>query len=265
MHDGRWGQEWRALVIETHAQALAAFGLPYPIDPESDSFAASLAITDLGLCRCPVIAEPRLRRDMRKLSRDAELGRDTIHAAPTWRYPDADETGMDALILPVMCDFAADRHRTLSLHACREEEFKARIIDLVALPLDCSRPLSRTGHTLAIGPFNLAGERLVLHAGGKAWLEVWLDQVRAVTADTPPHLVPRLHFPLPPPDDAATLLVEPEALDWRVTSGRCIIPHAADKVLVPDSVAVARYIDGAMRQRERARPLPQVLGPAVTA
>jgi hypothetical protein len=262
MRDSRFGAEWRALVADTHAETMAAFGLPARTDPEGEDFAAALAVMDLGLCRCPVIAEPRLKRSAQKRERDIELGRDTIHASPTWRYPDSDEVGIDALVLPVTFDWNAQRHRTLSLHAGPEDNFRERIIDLVALPLDGSRALSRTGHTLAVGPFNVAGARLVLHAGGKAWLDAWLAQVRSLTADTVPHLVPRLHFPLPPPDDTSTLMIEPQALDWRVTSGRCVIPHAAQSVIVPDSGALARYIDSAMRLRERARPLPQILGPA---
>lgn len=260
----RFAQEWWDMLGQTGNRVCRAFGLPFPIDPLSDEFPACLALIDLGIGAANVIAEPRLRISAEKRARDAELGRPTIHAAPTWRHPDADETGTAALILPVSLDWPHSRAMSLR-QAGSDEAFAARIADMIAIPLDGSRPLSRTGHTLAVGPFNVAKERLVLHAGGKAWLDAHLAQAHRICADTPAHLVPKLHFPLPPPDDVATLMIEPMALEWRVTAAGCVIPHAARHVDVADSRALAGMIDNLMRQRERTRPLPVVRGPRAGA
>lgn len=261
---GRMGEEWALLQKATRGAAIcAAFGLPFPIDPAGDHFAQSLALVDLGLCEASIIAEPRYRRNLSKAQRDALLERDTIHQAPTWRHADADETGVPAIILPVLLD---DGHcRAMSLRRLGDVPFAPAIADLVAIPLDGTRPLSRTGHTLAVGPFNVTGGTLRVYGGGLTWLTKYLDQARAITADTPAHLVTRLHFPLPPPDDIATLLVEPHALEWRNTMARCVIPHAASKVIACDSTKLAQLINSLMHKKERTRPMPVVCGPREAA
>jgi len=261
----RVGDEWLSLMGESSGRAICgAFGLPYPIDPESDDFAASLALVDLGLCEAKIVAEPRLRRSRDKALRDAELGRDTIHLAPTWRYAAEDDVPVPALIMPVEAEDHYCRAMALWRFA-NAEEFAGAIVDLVAIPLDGSRPLSMSGHTLAIGSFAVEAEKLVVQANGLSWLKAYVAKVRQITGETPAHLVPKLHFPLPPPDDVVTLLVEPFALDWRVTSMGCVIPHAAREVVVPDSRRLAEAIDGLMRKKERARPLPIVRGPKEAA
>jgi hypothetical protein len=222
-----------------------------------------LALLDLGLCETAVIAEPRYRPNTSKAARDALLDRPTIHLAPTWRLPDPDETGTQALILPVCVD--GFHNRTLSLQRLREDVFAGAIADLVAIPLDGSRPLSMTGHTLAVGSFNVASDKLRVQAGGANWIERHLTHVRQITADTPGHLVPRLHMPFPAPDDIITLLVEPQGLEWRVTAPACVIPHAAREVMVLDSPKLAELIDTLMRRKERTRPLPVVRGPKAAA
>lgn len=256
------GEEWRLLERATDMAALcAAFGLPHPIDPEGDYVAESLAMLELGLCETAIVREPRFtHRSTRKTARDAELERDTIHGAPTWRPTLDDETGTRAIILPV-CAPNVTENLTLSLAILNADDFAAHIADLVAIPLDGGRPLSRSGHTLAIGTFRAEEGKLVLRGSGKAWLDAYLALARETAADTPAHLVERLHTPFPAPDYGATLVIEPLALDWRVTSAGCVIPHDAMQVVCPDSRALAQKIDELMRRRERVRPLPKVLGP----
>lgn len=257
----RMAKEWLDLMAASDGKTICgAFGLPYPIRPDSDAFARSIALLDLGLCEAKIVAEPRLRRNPAKAERDADLGRDTIHLAPTWRYAIEDDRPVVALILPVGDDDRWTRPMSLQ-HYNRDELFAQDIVDLIAIPLDNSRPLSMSGHTLAVGKFSVADEKMVVQASGIHWLSNYVRQVGEITADTPPHLVPKLHFPLPPPDDVATLLIEPLGLEWRVTHAACVIPFAAREVVVPDSRKLAQAIYGLMRRKERTRPLPVVRGP----
>lgn len=254
------GDDWKALMAASRGAVICgAVDLAWPINPEGNDFAQQLALLDLGLSEARIYAEPRLKRNPSKADRDARLGRDTIHLAPTWRYADPDEPGIPALILPVGDD--GRFYRTLSLKLLSDDDFADAIVDLIALPLDGSRALSLTGHTTAIGCFNVDGKSLRVQVGGLAWLKTHLARIGAVTAETPPHLVRRLHSNLPPPDDIVTLLIEPLALDWRVTSAGCVIPHAALEVVALDSLRLARTIDAAMREKMPCRSLPTVRGP----
>ena len=242
-----------------------AFGLPYPCDVDCPGYAEFLALLDLGLCEAEIIADPRWRRSAKKAERDADLNRDTIHMAPTWRYADSDETGHVALVLPVGVDDSG-RERPLSMTNSQDDaEFASWVVDLVAIPLDGKRPLSMTGHTLAVGGFEPDGTTLRVYGGALEWLRAHLASVRAIAADTPGHLVQQLHFPVPSPDRRATLLVEPMGLEWRVRSARCVIPATARQIAVPDSAALARLIDGRMRLPEKVRPMPVVRGPRAGA
>lgn len=253
---GRFGKEWLSLQAGSSADIFAAFGLPWPIDPLGEHFAAQLALIDLGVCSARIYAEPRLRRNPQKAQRDAMLERDTIHLAPTWRHADPDEPGIPAIILPVWTEF--EHCRAMSLCWADADDFATAICDLIALPLDGSRPLSRTGHTLAVGSFAVERDRLKIHGGGIGWIRRYLARARTICADTPNHLVQRLHFPLPPLDDTTTLLVEPLALEWRVTAACCVIPHAAREVVICDSIILAEMIESLVRKKERCRPLPVV-------
>lgn len=258
------GDDWKALMAACRGSVVCgAFGLSWPINPDGEDFAQQLALVDMGLVEARIYAEPRLRRNPNKASRDARLGRLTIHLAPTWRFADADETGIPALILPV-CDDGRF-YRTMSLKLLSDDDFADSIVDMIALPLDGSRPLSLTGHTTAVGSFSVEGNSLRVQAGGIAWLKNHLTRIRDLTAETPPHLVRRLHPNFPPPDDIVTLLVEPLALDWRVTSAGCVIPHAALEVIALDSIILAKTIDEQMRLKLPVRSLPTVRGPKAGA
>jgi hypothetical protein len=279
--DGRPGAEWHALRCSSDWLAVGAgLRLEWPflpgtdeIDPATEDMAVWLALFDLGVCIAGVIREPHDLVQPKNADRDT---RNTVPIAPQWRYPVSDasvgvqvETGTPALILPVTSGSSSDDTRSspardfaevLSLSEWGEEGFAAEIDDLVALPLDGGRPLSMTGYTLAIGAMRAdhAG-RLIVYGSGRAWLDVYLALVRKIAADTPPHLVERLHLPFPRP--APTLLVEPRALEWRVAQWRCVIPTDAKQIVCPDSRALAQQIDAAMRRKDRVRPLPTVCGP----
>ena len=261
---GRAGREWQALDAATERALIAQhLGLEYPLHPEIDDMAAWLALIDLGICFTHIVREPRCTIKLEKAARDAE--RDTMQLAPQWRYPVSDpslgvsaEAGTPALILPVG---SGERYgEVLSLSAQGEEDFAAAVADLVALPCDGGRPLSLTGYTLAVGSMQADPKgQVVVYGSGRAWLDTHLAVARTIAADTPSHLVERLHLPFPAPD--CTLLVEPKALEWRVTQWRCVIPSAAKTIVCPDSRALAQLIDRAMRKRPRVRTLPTVCGP----
>jgi|GEM_PF-4788149 hypothetical protein len=261
---GRAGREWLALDAATERALIARhLGLEYPLHPEIDDIAAWLALIDLGICFATIVREPRCAVKPEKAARDAE--RDTMELALQWRYPVSDpslgisaEAGTPALILPVA---NGERYgEVLSLSALGEEDFAAAVADLVALPCDGGRPLSLTGYTLAVGSMQVDPKgRLVVYGSGRAWLDAHLAVARTIAADTPSHLVERLHLPFPAPD--STLLVEPKALEWRVTQWRCVIPLAAKTIVCPDSRALALLIDRAMRKKQRVRRLPTVCGP----
>jgi hypothetical protein len=261
---GRAGREWQALDAATDRALIAKhLGLEYPIHPEIDEMAAWLALIDLGICFTTIVREPHLKVKPEKAARDAD--RDTMHLAPRWRYPISDtslsvsaEAGIPALILPV--GSGEKFGEVLSLSAMGDEDFAAAVADLAAIPLDGGRPLSMTGYTVAVGTMRADHKgRLVVYGSGRAWLDACLAMARTIAADTPSHLVERLHLPFPAPD--FTLLVEPKALEWRVTQWRCVIPTAVNKIVCPDSRSLAQLIDTAMRKKVRVRTLPTVCGP----
>lgn len=278
---GRLGQEWRELRAATDWLAVGAgLQLTWPyvdgtdeIDPASEDMAAWLALFDMGVCLANIVTEPRFRVRPLKAERDAALGRDTMHLAPLWRYPICDpslglqaEAGTPALILPVASGSEDMRSsagtefaEVLSLTQMGEEAFAAEITDLVALPLKGGRPRSMTGYTVAVGPMRTNAGRLVVYGGARSWLDAYLGLVQQIAAETPPHLVEQLHMPFPEPEPS--LLVEPRALEWRVTQWRCVIPPTATHIVCPDSRALAELIDGEMRKKERVRTLPIVCGP----
>jgi len=263
---GRAGQEWLAIDEASDRTLIAKhLGLAFPIDPEMDDIAAWLALIDLGVCFANVVREPRLRVKPKKAVRDALLERDTKQLAPLWRHPISEpslgvlgETGIPALILPVT---SGEKYgEVLSLSQMDVDDFAAAVDDLIALPLDGGRALSMTGFTVAVG-FLCADPkgRLFVHGSGRAWIDAHLATCRNIAADTPPHLVEQLHVPFAPPD--GTLLIEPAALEWRVSQFRCVIPRDAKTIVCPDSRVLAQYIDDAMRKKERVRRLPTVYGP----
>mgnify|MGYP001282560944 CR=1 FL=1 len=143
-----------------------------------------------------------------------------------------------------------------------DEDFAAGIADLIAVPVDGGRALSFTGYTLAVGAMraNAAGE-LVLYGSGLSFLTSHVVQAKKIAADTPAHLIERLHVPFPSPE--ANLVIEPHALEWRLWKSACVIPTAAREIVCPDSRGLAEFVDGAMRKKERVRPALPVRAPAL--
>lgn len=287
--------EWDAMMDGTNARVMAKqFGLAWPPD-ENDELPAILALRDLGLALGRVVAEPRQTVRAGHGERDADLGRDrTIHLAPQWRAPIVDdpmfpaEKGTPALILPVAHRQALPLGGGEEISGWTElhpatgmgriagafdgvmsylrdgDAFAETIADLVAIPLGGGRPLSRSGYTVAVGRFEPAASgTLTIFASGKAWLAAHLARVRTIAEDTPPHLVAETLMPFAPPE--GVLLIEPRAFEWRVCRYDCVLPETVTEIRCPDSPALAAFIDGAMRKKERVRTLPTVLGPAQKA
>jgi hypothetical protein len=269
-------KEWQTFEDNVFAQETVAraFGLQWPFDETSHDIAAWLVLLDLGVTAGRIVREPSYRRSPEKARRDAELGRQTIHLAPLWRHPIVgEEQGYPALILPVSTmdvTAYADCSHTLSRSALSDDDFLAAIADHIAIPLDGSRPLSLTGHTISLahprGLGRLSADmhkRLVLYGGGKAWLSAAIESARAISADTPAHLIEQIHAPFPAPEENGALLIEPLAFEWRITRGAsCAIPENANEIRCPDSRRLAQLIDTEMRKKEKPRPLPVVRGPA---
>lgn len=258
-------EEYRSLRIHS-APVLAALA----IDPAEDGAGALLlALDDIGMRTASIIAEPRMKVQPDKAARDARLNRITMHMAPQWRqalastrdFPEP-ERGLPAMIVPVAAQFLGDgtigdRHGAsggalLSLH---QGDGEGEIADLIAIPLERGRVLSLTGYTAAIGSFAPdAKGRLVVFGNGVAWLRAWLANIRRTTADTPEHLVRRLHMPFAPPP--GLLAVEPAAIDWCTASPTCHLPDTVSEILCADSPKLAAYIEA--RAKSRPRPAPAV-------
>ncbi|HEY4112891.1 MAG TPA: hypothetical protein VGM17_02415 [Rhizomicrobium sp.] len=237
-----------------------------PGESEEARYIATLALVELGVCIANIVREereppgqvkPRLAwQDDVKLS----------DCSPRWREPiSGHEDGAPALIVPVAagsCGWIGGLGYTLSCWRLSDDDFFAGIADLIALPLDGGRPLSLLGHTVAVG-FLRADERgrMVVHASGKVWLEAHMRRAIEATRDWPAHLVSAQCMPFDEPDKFGILVLEPRALEWRVTRPDCAIPEEAREIVCPDSRKLAELIDTAMRRKERTRPLPVVRGP----
>ncbi len=270
-------QEWQDFEGALFAQEIVAraFGLKFPLDPDSADVVAWTVLLELGITAGRVVREPSYRISAEKARRDAELGRQTMHQAPLWRHPIAgEERGEPVLILPVgrgdVPAYAPCSH-TLSRYSFEDEDdFLASIADLIAIPVDGSRPMSLTGHTIALahpradGHLPLDGPgKLTLYGSGKAWLEAAISNARTIAAETPPHLVEQIHAPFPPPTEMGALLIEPKAFEWRIARGDCAIPFEAKEIDCPDSRGLAQLIDAEMRKKDKPRTMPTVRGPAL--
>src|SRR5581483_10302001 len=112
-----------------------------------------LALVDLGGVRASIVREPR--DAPRKLhARDWDEDREIVDLAPRWRHAisgPGGERGKAAIVVPVSSAAISGPAETLSLSRLGEGEFAARLGDLIAIPLDGSRPLSFTGYTTAVG------------------------------------------------------------------------------------------------------------------
>lgn len=263
------GAEWLAFEQANDARdcVARAFGLA---DPEGEDVAAFLALIGIGVTAGFVVREPRFRHSAGKLARDAALGRPTLHGAPLWRHPiTGEETGEAALILPVMRGPHVDEMLPLDRLAFEDDaDFAAAIDDLIAIPLQSGRARSLTGHSLAVALRHPLGQlaeqdgKLIVFGSGMAWLDAHVAQARRIAVDTPAHLVEQLHLPFPVPTSLGAMLLEPRALEWRITRHDCAIPAGAREVVCPDSRRLAELIDMQMRKKEPVRKLPVVRGPA---
>jgi len=268
----RAGQQWLSLMAASDGALICgAFGLPFPVDPESEDIPTALALMDLGVCSARVVREPREKGRTIKARHAWESDETVVDLAPRWRFADPNvETGESAIVLPVRSARMGEWNSsaftppgaavTSSLARCGDESFAADVVDLIAIPLNGGRPLSATGLTTAVGAW-LPDERgsLGIFASGLGWLNRHLGRARKIAEETPPHLVAKLYVPFPDPE--GVLMLEPRALEWRVTKTDCVVPPAARRVVCPDSRVLAELIDGLVRRRERARPLPVVCGP----
>jgi hypothetical protein len=179
-----------------------------------------------------------------------------------FRLPLKDEASEGAFLLPVAgCDRDGVSRCMIfeSGHQFQPEDCADRIADVVALPFDGSRALSMMGLTAALGTFQPSQDgRLTLLASGAGFLKRHAARARAALKDYPPQLVWQF---LPALGEAETLILDARALDWRMQSRFNVVPEAAREVACPDSPALARFVDAAMKERDQVRKAPQVLAP----
>jgi hypothetical protein len=258
---GRAAQEWARAFVQSSPLMLAeTLNFAYPVEPDSDDIGPWMALNDMGVTAAQIVREPRFRVKPQKAQRDADLGRDTMHLAPLWRWPlQGAETGELALLLPV-CDGDKRASRTMSIFEMGVDAFAESVTDLIAIPLNGQRARSMTGYTVAIGDFRADRKgRLAVHLNARAWIDGYLSIIRTITADTFGDAIPSAHMPFPEP--MVPLLLEPNALEWRIWHPACVIPTAATAVVCPDSAALAEWIDKKMREKQRIRGYPTIYGP----
>jgi hypothetical protein len=269
------GREWHQLENQTRsAVACVALGFNEPSTDDSEDWLPVMALEQIGYCVAEIVKEPAFRVRPDKAARDVDLGRPTMHLAPTWRYAAEGETGVPAIIVPV---WQMGENWALLMGTWREgssvladpalrETYAAMVCDLVAIPLDGKgRPLSRTGHTACIGPFDAPKGRLTLWASGLTWLKRYIAEARRRSADVPVHLVPSQVMPFPMPHDLGALVIEPRALEWRPHRHGCIVPRDTRQIACADSAGLGRMIDNLQRRKERPPVYPEVLGPSTGA
>lgn len=268
MRQAELAEEWDMLDRATKPElAAAALGFSVPTDGESDDWIPLMALEQIGACVGMIVREPALKVSREKAERDAYLERPTLHLAPLWRHPGKGEAGEPAMILPVwharnlalpMLMFDRDGQNYL----CDRENYMAQICDLVAIPLaGKDRPLSRTGHTPAVGEFKERDGRLTIWAGGLAWLMRYLGTARKLSAEYPVKMVPRAVMPFPLPSEFGALIIEPRGVEWRPTMLDCVVPRSVKQIAVPDSRGLARLVDAMQRRKERPPVYPTVIGP----
>jgi hypothetical protein len=243
------GLDWLSIFagVEDAPRRLAiALGMTYP--PAEAELAALAVAGDLGLAAADIVLLDTVG--------DSTLARQ-------WRLADCGERSLPAIILPVSTDgarpFYDPGELTLSMAALGAKLFTDCICDLVAIPLDGTRPLSFTGQTLAVGRFAVRerGE-LRIFASGISWLREHLERARTLGAELPARLVAHQ---LDPPDHFSTLLLQPSAIEWRPQIAWCPLPPETKQLVVVDSMGLAHLIDGLMRRKEKLPPMPTVMGP----
>jgi hypothetical protein len=177
-----------------------------------------------------------------------------------FRLPLRDEDSEGAFVFPVAACEPDGVSRCMifeSGHQFQPEDCGGGIADVIALPFDGSRGLSLTGLTAAVGAFQPSEQgRLTLLASGAGFLRRHVARARAAVKDYPAHLVWQF---LPVLGEAETLILDARALDWRMQSRFNVVPEAAREVACPDSPALAKFVDAAMKEREPVRKSPPVL------
>lgn len=217
------------------------------------------AANDLGLAVTDIVRLPSIARA------HARGGDDRApDLARQWNFAQADDSGrVPAVILPVGIDMSLASYEpgqaTLSLEKMGDSLFIESICDLVALPLDGGLPLSITGLSLAVGRFQVRERGEVeIYGGGMAWLLAHMARAREAELSTPAHLVPGL---LEQPEHYCTLVLEPQAIEWRPSMAWCPLRSNVRSVIVRDSAGLASFIHEAMRRKRKEPPLPKVYSP----
>lgn len=243
--EGRPAAVW--LDLFTSGQGFADLcrhlGLVYPTPPGHPDAAPLMVLNSIGIAAARIVAEGK-----------------------RWREAMKDEDGTPAIILPVGdCGELASIHLEVSSSSClllagerddRPPKGPGAIIDLIALPLTGGAAASFTGLTAAVGSFvpDETGA-LTLAASGVRFLKRHIARAYAREMEWPPHLVARR---LPFPDHFETLMIDPGAFEWRMSESGCVVSESVLRIVSPDSVHLAQFVDHAMKLRDRVRKPPPV-------
>lgn len=162
------------------------------------------------------------------------------------------------LVLPVTT--ADGVGRTLSLCRLGHEVFYAQVTALVALPKEFGRPIVLAGIVDSIGELKPDSKgRVHVSASGWGWLLRQVEWARTLSAELTPALVRDL---VPAPEMLSTLVIDPDAVEWRPGHLDCALGAGTKEIVCLDSAGLAQLIDTALRRRDRLPPLPKVFGPA---
>jgi len=255
--------DWLRLYQRGGAELALAEALKLdPFTSSSDEAVLHVA-NDLGLVVTEIVPVPAEQPRRRQTG----LEEPAATLARQWQFAEQGAPGISALILPVAPDFGRGAFEPgqlpLSMKRTGDRIFLDSICDLVAIPLDGGLPLSLTGMTMAVGRF-AARERgeAEMFAGGLTWLQAHFERARRLETEYPAHLVAEQ---LETPEHFSTLIIEPKALEWRPAMAWCCLDRGTKSVIVRDSLALAAFIDEAMRRKQKAPPLPKVFGPKAGA
>lgn len=213
---------------------------------------------DLGLTPAEVVIEQAAAPKPAPTA-DIEIEDPAIAEIPRWRLAAPGEDAIAALALPVELMQSCRTAWSMSLDRMGDAHFLGSIGDVIALPLDGSRPLSFFGITAAVGRFAVVerGEVHVL-ASVKSWLADHFEEAGRLAGEMEPEQVSGV---IAAPDSRVTLMIAPDALEWRPSRLSFCVPASAKTVIVPDSRALAAHIAALMSKKEVRRRPPRVFGP----
>ncbi len=242
-----------------HAHAMRALGVGIPCTTHADR-AAAIVLIKMGVTWGGIVCEAAPKAEGWI---DAPLWRPALaSSSEAVGQENLEEEALEAVLLPV----AAGAHARSAVAVRDFGSDPATVVDVIAVPSDGSRARSLTGCTAAVGFFSASSsetseDRATVRfaANGIGWLMRHAQRARDladnVSAGDVANILPLIGF-------AETLMLEPEAFDWRAGSLGNVLPAGTKTVACVDSRALADRLHAAMKVQAK-RP-PVVLMPTVS-